>query len=149
MKLHELKPGGGSRHRPKRVGRGHGSGHGKTSCRGYNGQGQRSGESLGRGFEGGQMPLYRRMPKKKGFGMFKGKAHAVINVGDLSDLKPGTTVTFELLHEQGLVGDRGWGLRVLGEGDLSVALHVQANHFTAGARAKIQAAGGTATVIKD
>ena len=149
MKLDELKPAEGSRHKKKRVARGWGSGHGKTACRGYNGQGQRSGESAKRGFEGGQMPLFRRLPKKKYFKVINGKTFAVINVRDLNDLEANSTVTYDSLHAQGIIGDElGWGFRVLGDGELKVPLHVQAHHFTAGAKAKIEAAGGTATIVE-
>ena len=96
------------------------------------------------------MPLFRRLPKKKYFTVINEKTYAVINVRDLNDMQPGTTVTYELLHEQGIISDDlGWGFRILGDGELKVALNVRANHFTAGARQKIEAAGGTATVIKD
>lgn len=149
MELKDLKPAKGSRHRKKRVGRGHGSGKGKTAGRGYNGQGQRSGNSAKQGFEGGQMPLFRRLPKKRHFTLINQKEYASINVRDLNDMKAGTTVTYELLHETGIISDDlAWGFRVLGDGELKVAINVRAHYFTAGARAKIEAAGGTATVVE-
>lgn len=147
MKLNELRPAEGATHGDKRVGRGHGSGMGKTSTRGYNGQGQRSGRSIKIGHEGGQMPLYRRLPKKKHFTRPYRPEWAIINVGDLADFQAGTEVTVELLLEVGLLKKPFDGLRVLGDGELGVALKVKAYHVTAGARAKIEASGGSVEIL--
>ncbi len=147
MKLNELRPCEGATHGVKRVGRGHGSGMGKTSTRGYNGQGQRSGRSIKIGHEGGQMPLYRRLPKKKHFTRPYRPEWAIINVGDLGDFQAGAEVTVELLQEVGLIKKAFDGLRILGNGELSVALTVKAAHVSAGARTKIEAVGGTIEIL--
>ena len=147
MKLHELRAAVGATHSDKRVGRGHGSGMGKTATRGYNGQGQRSGESTKTGFEGGQMPLYRRLPKKKHFRMPNRAEWAEVNVGDLAKFAKGTEVTSASLKEAGVIKKEFDGLRVLGHGELGVALTVKAHHFTASAREKIEAAGGKAELL--
>lgn len=147
MNLTDLRPADGAHKKTKRVGRGHGSGHGKTATRGYNGQGQRSGESKKVGFEGGQKPLFRRLPKKHHFTVVDKAEYAIVNVGALSKFAAGTTVTPELLVEQGLIKQVKDGVRVLGEGELAVKLTVQATHITEGARRKIEAAGGTAEEV--
>ena len=147
MKLHELQPAEGATHGGKRVGRGHGSGMGKTSTRGYNGQGQRSGRSIKIGHEGGQMPLYRRLPKKKHFRMPGRLEWAEVNVSDLARFAKGTEVTVATLKEAGVLKKELDGLRVLGNGELKVALTVKAHHFTASAREKIEAAGGKAELL--
>ena len=148
MKLHHLKPAPGSRTARRRVGRGIAAGQGKTAGRGTKGYLARN--SSKQGFEGGQMPLFRRLPKKKHFTLINPKEFASINVRDLNDMKAGTTVTYELLREQGIISDDlGWGFRVLGDGELKVAINVRAHHFTAGAKTKIEAAGGTATVVTE
>ena len=148
MKLTDLRPAEGATHRKKRVGRGHGSGHGKTSTRGANGQGQRSGESIKIGFEGGQMPLYRRTPKKHAFvrPMRYLSEFAIVNVGDLNRFEDGATVDAQALVDMGLIRREYDGVRVLGDGELKVKLTVQAAAFTASARAKIEAAGGTCEI---
>jgi len=139
MKLHELSPAKGSKHARKRVGRGPGSGLGKTAGRGEKGQKSRTGYSSRPGFEGGQMPLVRRVPKR-GFTNIWKTEYAVINVGDLADLEG--DVTPESLARGGLVrGNRP--VKVLGEGEVGKALRVTANKFSKSARAKIEAAGGT------
>jgi large subunit ribosomal protein L15 len=146
MKLNELKPAEGSTHGDKRVGRGHGSGWGKTATRGYNGQGQRSGSSTKVGFEGGQMPLYRRMPKKKHFTRPYREDFSIINLADLASMPANTHVTYDMLLEGGMIRKRQDGLRVLGMGELTVALTIEADHVTASAKAKIEAAGGKVIV---
>ncbi|MDI3328216.1 MAG: 50S ribosomal protein L15 [Alicyclobacillaceae bacterium] len=147
MKLHELKPAPGSRKAPKRVGRGIGSGHGKTAGRGTKGQKARSGGGVRPGFEGGQTPLYRRLPKR-GFTNAPFKRNwAEINVGKLNRFEPGTVVTFDLLREVGLVKGKKDGVKILGQGELTVNLTVKAHGFSKTAVEKIQAAGGTAEVI--
>lgn len=143
MRLDELKPAPGAKHRKKIVGRGHGSGHGKTSGRGKDGIGARSGPGVRAGFEGGQMPLFRRTPKKHHFVMPNRRVWAEVNVGSLNGLAKGTVVTPELLLEHGIIHKLHDGVRVLGNGELTVALTVKAHHVTAGAEAKITAAGGT------
>jgi large subunit ribosomal protein L15 len=139
MKLHDLSPADGSTQKRKRVGRGRGSGIGKTSGRGHKGQKSRSGYSSRPGFEGGQMPLVRRVPKRGFTNVFR-KEVAVVNVGDLGGLEG--EVTPEGLAEKGLVR-KGLPVKVLGEGELSVALKVRAHRFSRTAREKIEAAGGS------
>ena len=138
MKLHELSPAKGSKHSRKRVGRGPGSGLGKTAGKGEKGQKSRSGYSRRPGFEGGQMPLLRRVPKR-GFTNIWKVEYAVVNVSDLAELEG--TVTPDSLAQHGLVR-RGRPVKVLGNGELSKALTVSAHKFSGSARAKIEAAGG-------
>lgn len=147
MKLNELRAAEGATKTMKRVGRGHGSGWGKTATRGYNGQGQRSGESQKIGFEGGQSRLYRRLPKKSHFRMPGRLEWAEVNVGSLSKLPAGTEVTAASLIEAGLIKKEHDGLRVLGNGELTVALTVKAHHVTGSAREKIEAAGGKVELL--
>ena len=147
MKLNELKYNEGSKKDIKRLGRGSSSGTGKTSGRGENGQKSRSGGGVRVGFEGGQLPLYRRLPKR-GFSnaMFK-KTYAVINVSDLNKFEEGTEVTPELLFEMGIIKKQLSGIRVLGNGELTKKLTVRAQKFSNIAKEKIEAAGGKAEVI--
>ena len=147
MKLHELKYNEGSKKDIKRLGRGSSSGTGKTSGRGENGKKKRSGGGVRVGFEGGQLPLYRRLPKR-GFSnaMFK-KTYAVINVADLNNFKEGTKVTPELLIEMGIIKKVLSGIKVLGNGELNKKLTVKANIFSKTALEKIEKAGGKAEVI--
>ena len=144
MKLHELSPAEGSKHARKRVGRGPGSGIGKTSGKGEKGQKSRTGYSGRPGFEGGQMPLVRRVPKR-GFTNIWRTEYAVINVGDLADLEG--EITPEILVSHGLVRS-GQPVKVLGGGEVGKALRVRANKFSKSARAKIEAAGGTCEELK-
>lgn len=146
FELHNLKPGKGANRKRKRVGRGPGSGRGVTATRGHKGQKSRSGYSRRAGFEGGQMPLYRRLPKR-GFTNIFAKKWAVVNVGVLERVEAGTEVTAELLKEMGIISKLQGGLRVLGHGDLTRKLTVRAHHFSGSARAKIEKAGGQAVVI--
>ena len=146
MKLHELRAPKGSTKAPKRKGRGTATGQGKTAGRGMNGQNSRSGGGVRPGFEGGQMPLTRIMPKR-GFANPNKKQWAILNVEDLDIFENGTTVTPEMLIENGLVGKVVDGIKVLGDGELSKSLTVQANKFSASATEKIEAAGGKAEVI--
>jgi large subunit ribosomal protein L15 len=146
MKLHELSPAPGSKKERKRVGRGIGSGNGKTAGRGHKGQNARSGGGVRLGFEGGQNPLYRRLPKR-GFNNRFRIEYAIVNVEDLNQFSAGTEVTPELLRESGLVKQMKDGIKVLGNGDLTVALTVKANKFSQSAIEKIQAAGGKTEVI--
>lgn len=147
MKLHELSPAPGSRRPRKRVGRGTGSGTGKTSTRGQKGQKARSGGGVRMGFEGGQMPLARRIPKR-GFTNIYATEYAIVNVSDLERFDDGTTVDITLLMDTGLVGHPKDGLKILGNGDLSKKLTVRAQKFTKGAKEKIEEAGGSAEQVK-
>ncbi len=146
MKLHNLKPAAGSRPSATRKGRGTGSGLGKTAGRGQNGQKSRSGASIKPGFEGGQMPLIRRLPKR-GFTNIFAKQIASVNVERLNRFEDGTEVTPELLRESGIVRKLGDGVKILGGGDLERKLSVKANAFSKSAVEKIEAAGGKAEVI--
>ena len=146
MKLHELKKPEGSTHHDKRVGRGSGSGLGTTSGRGMNGQNSRSGGGTRLGFEGGQMPLYRRLPKR-GFNNKWGIVYDVINVSDLNRFEKDSVVDLEAMIEAGLLKQVKDGVKVLGRGELDKALTVKANKFSASAVEKIEKAGGKAEVI--
>lgn len=146
MRIHDLTPPEGSRHRRKRVGRGIGSGYGKTSGRGQKGQGARSGGGKGPYFEGGQMPLVRRIPKRGFTNPFR-KEYEEVKLQDLNRFPAGTRVTPELLREVGLVRKQRDGIKILGNGELHVALEVSAHRFTESARQKIEAAGGKVEVI--
>ena len=150
MKLHELRPNPGARKRRKRVGVGIGSGHGKTATRGHKGQRARSGGAKGPGFEGGQTPLHRRLPKLRRFtnARFK-KEWAIVNVGELARrFQPGATITPEVLVEQRIVRDLKDGLKVLGDGEVDRPLLVRAHRFSRQAIEKIQAAGGRVEVVE-
>jgi large subunit ribosomal protein L15 len=146
MRLDELKPAAGSSRKRKRVGRGDGSGHGKTSCRGHKGQGARSGGNVQPGFEGGQMPLQRRLPKRGFHNPFRVEM-SVVNLGQLELFAAGSEVTPESLSEHGLVTGKNRRIKILGDGMLSKALTVKAHGFSAKAKEKIEAAGGKAELI--
>lgn len=147
MKLHELEKNIGATHARKRVGRGPGSGLGKTCGRGQKGQKARSGGSINPVFEGGQLPLYRRLPKR-GFSNHKFKVvYATINVGDLNVFEDGTVVTPALLKEKGIVKKQLNGIKVLGDGNLEKKLTIQANRFSSSALKKIEESGSKAEVI--
>ena len=146
MKLHELKPVDGARHYKKIVGRGTGSGLGKTSGRGHKGQNARSGGGVRPGFEGGQTPLFKRLPKR-GFTNVNRVEYAVVNVADLNAFNNGDVVDFKALQQKGLVKKELKGVKVLGNGDLTVSLTVKAKKFTKTAEEKIKAAGGTIEVL--
>ena len=146
MKLHELKAPAGSTKNRKRRGRGTATGQGKTGGRGMNGQNSRSGGGVRLGFEGGQMPLYRRLPKR-GFNNKWATVYATLNVSDLNRFEAGTEVTPELLKEAGLAKKVLDGIKILGNGNLEKALTVKAHKFTKVAEEKISAAGGKAEVI--
>jgi large subunit ribosomal protein L15 len=148
MKLHELQPAPGSHHPRKRVGRGPGSGHGKTSTRGQKGQGARTSFNLPKTFEGGQTRLTMRTPKLRGFTNRWKKRYAVLNLTRLNRFDEGTEIRPELLVEAGIIKDVGAGVKVLGTGDLSRKLTVHAHRFSAEAKRKIEAAGGTVAVIE-
>ena len=147
MKLHELKNVPGAVHRKKRVGCGEGGGHGKTSGRGGKGQTARSGGSIRPGFEGGQMPLYRKLPHR-GFNNFEHRTDiAVLNVGDLASLDAKVTeINAEVLAANGLIRGKDVTVKILGDGELSRALKVTAKRFSESAKAKIEKAGGQAIV---
>ena len=146
MKLHELSPNPGAVRDVKRVGRGHGSGNGKTAGKGHKGQKARSGGSIRPGFEGGQTALARRIPKR-GFNNIFATKYAIINVSDLEKFVDGTVVDFELLKASGVLKEEYDGVKVLGNGELTKKLNVKANAFSAVAIEKIQALGGSAEVI--
>ena len=147
MNLNELKPAAGSKKEAFRVGRGHGSGNGKTSGKGHKGQNARSGGGVRPGFEGGQMPIYRRLPKR-GFTNIFAKTYTEINVTALNSFEDGATVTAESLKAAGIIKKLNDGIKVLGRGDLTAKnLTVQAAKFTKSAEEKITAAGGKAEVI--
>jgi len=145
MNLSGLKPPAGQTHSKKRVGRGMGSGRGKTSTRGHKGQHAGTGFSQKRGFEGGQMPLHRRLPKRGFTNIFK-KQYAIVNLGRLDQLE-GDAFTPDRLRDLGVIHKLGDGLKVLASGELTRAITVEAHLFSKSAMEKIQAAGGTATVI--
>ncbi|EJA1900241.1 50S ribosomal protein L15 [Staphylococcus pseudintermedius] len=146
MKLHELKPSEGSRKLRNRVGRGAGTGNGKTSGRGQKGQKARSGGGARPGFEGGQLPLFRRIPKR-GFTNINRKEYAIVNLDQLNQFEDGTEVTPELLIETGVVKNEKAGIKVLGNGSLEKKLTVKAHKFSASAKAAIEAKGGAQEVI--
>jgi len=148
MKLNELAPPEGTRQKKKVVGRGRASGHGKTSTRGHNGQGQRSGEATRFGFEGGQTPLFRRLPKIHNFYQVPRREWVAINLGALNHLKDGTEITPESLVEHKILRQVTKSLRILGQGELKVKLSVKAHHFSQGAIDKITQAGGSYEVIQ-
>ena len=144
--LEDLRPAEGSTGKSKRVGRGRSSGHGKTSCRGHNGEGQRSGRSSKRGFEGGQMPAYRRLPKLKGFQIINARNYAEINVGRLAELKI-DEISLASLKEIKKAHPSCDGLRILGNGEISKAITVKADYVSPSAKAKIEAAGGKVELV--
>lgn len=145
MKLHDLRCDPNSRQKKKRVGRGAGSGWGKTAGKGHKGQNARSGGGVRIGFEGGQMPLQRRVPKR-GFNNIFAKNYAIINVGDLEQFKMGARIDFEMLKSKRIVRKGCCGLKVLGDGELSKKLHVVAACFSKTAKQKIENAQGKAEV---
>jgi large subunit ribosomal protein L15 len=146
LQLHNLKPAKGANAKKKRVGRGPGSGSGVTAGRGHKGQKSRSGYSRRAGFEGGQMPLYRRLPKR-GFTNIFAKRFVVLNIRDLNRFEDGTEVSAQSLMEEGYTKRVHDGLRILGQGVLKKKLTVRAVHFSGSARAKIEAAGGKAEIV--
>ena len=146
MKLHELSPAVGSTKEAKRIGRGHGSGNGKTAGKGHKGQKARAGRGIRAGFEGGQMPLQRRVPKR-GFNNIFATKFAIVNVSDLEVFEAGAVIDTQALQEKGLVKKAYDGVKVLGNGNLSKAVTVKASAFSESAKSKIEAAGGKAEVI--
>ena len=147
MRLHDLKPRPGAKHRRKRLGQGESSGHGKTAGRGGKGQTARSGSSIRIGFEGGQMPLIRRIPKR-GFNNTRfGTRYIAVNLESLNQFADGARVDVAALKAAGLANGPGDGIKILGDGDLSKKLTVVAHAFSASARAKIEAKGGACEVV--
>ncbi|MBD3867748.1 MAG: 50S ribosomal protein L15 [Acidobacteria bacterium] len=146
MNLHELKPAAGSRRKRKRIGRGPGSGSGKTAGRGEKGQKSRSGYSAKRGFEGGQMPLHRRLPKRGFTNIFRTE-YRTLNVDRLNRFEAGSELTPESLQASGLLRKGKLGVKILGNGEIKIALTVKAHKFTKAAVQKIEAAGGKAEVL--
>lgn len=146
MKLHELAPAEGAKRARYRVGRGHASGNGKTAGKGHKGQNARSGGGVRPGFEGGQMPIYRRLPKR-GFNNIFAKKYVSINVEDLNKFENGAEVTAEVLKESGVISKICDGVVVLGRGDIEKQLTVRAVRFSKSAEEKITAAGGKAEVL--
>jgi large subunit ribosomal protein L15 len=146
MKLNELAPAPGSRRKRKRVGRGNGSGRGTTAGRGTKGHNSRSGGGVRPGFEGGQMPLHRRLPKRGFTNIFKNEI-AIVNVADLDRFEPGDVVDTPALIKAGLVKGRHHGIKLLGNGEIDRQLTVRVNLVSQAARSKVEAAGGTVEVV--
>lgn len=146
MELNDLRPALGSTRDRKRIGRGHGSGHGKTATKGHKGQKARSGGSVKPGFEGGQMPMQRRLPKR-GFTPLTRKEYSLVNLTQLDAFESGSVIDTEALRKAGFVGKVRDGVKVLADGELTKPLTVKAHKFSAAARTKIEAAGGTAEEI--
>ena len=146
IRLHNMRPRPGSTHRVKRLGCGESSGHGKTSGKGHKGQKARSGGSIRLGFEGGQMPLIRRLPKRGFNNAAFHKNYAVVNLTDLASFKEGTVVNEQMLREAKLLRGNGAGLKILGDGELKHALTIEADKISTSAREKIEKAGGSVTL---
>ena len=146
IKLDDLRPNDGAVRKTKRVGRGMSSGHGKTSTRGHRGEGQRSGNSRKPGFEGGQMPAYRKLPKLKGFKLINPIIYAEINVSDIEKMEE-KEIDIDILKNKGLFTKKYQELRVLGNGEIKRKVKIKARHFTKSAREKIEAAGGVAELV--
>ena len=148
IRLHNSRPRPGARHRVKRLGCGESSGHGKTSGKGHKGQKARSGGSIRLGFEGGQMPLIRRLPKRGFNNAAFHKTYAIVNLGDLNEFKAGSAVNEQMLRESKLVRGNVAGIKILGQGELKHALRIEADKISDSARAKIEQAGGTIELRK-
>ncbi|MBW2598927.1 MAG: 50S ribosomal protein L15 [Deltaproteobacteria bacterium] len=146
MKLNELRPADGSTKKRKRVGRGDGSGHGGTSCRGHKGQNSRSGGGVRPGFEGGQMPLTRRLPKGGFYNRFR-KDIVIVNIGQLKAFPKDSVVDADALVTSGVIKDSGDGIKVLGNGSIDYPLTLKVNGISCGAREKIEASGGSVEVV--
>lgn len=147
MRIGDLKPAEGSRRKNKRVGRGVGSGHGKTSCKGHKGQKARSGGTKGAGFEGGQMPMQRRLPKRGFSNYLFSKKYVTVNLSDLARIDGRDLITPDVLLEEGIIKNTRSGVKVLGEGEMKKPLTVKAHAFSSTAVSKITAAGGTTEVL--
>jgi large subunit ribosomal protein L15 len=148
MRIHDLLPAEGSRKKRKRVGRGPGSGHGKTSCRGHKGQKSRSGGGVSRGFEGGQMPLQRRLPKKGFTNIFK-KEYSVINIRDLQRFSPNSTVDREAFVQAGLIKKKEQRIKLLANGEITIPLNLKVDRVSEMAKQKIESAGGKIELNQD
>ena len=148
MRVHDLSPANGSRKKRKRVGRGPGSGHGKTSCRGHKGQKSRSGGGVSRGFEGGQMPLQRRLPKRGFTNIFK-KEYSVINIKDLQRFAPDSTLDREAFIQAGLIKKNKNRIKILATGEITIPLHLKVDKASEIAKQKIESAGGKIELIQD
>ncbi len=146
LTLNSLSPARGANHKSKRVGRGIGTGHSKTSTRGYKGQKSRSGTSIRPGFEGGQMPLHRRLPKRGFHNIFR-KEYAAVNLRDLAPFEVGASVTPESLVEKGIIRKIKDGIKILGSGELQHALHIRTHKISKSAEEKVRKAGGTVEMI--
>ena len=146
IRLHNMRTRPGSKHRVKRLGCGESSGHGKTSGKGHKGQKARSGGSIRLGFEGGQMPLIRRLPKRGFNNAAFHKNYAIVNLTDLASLKEGTVVNEQMLREANLLRGNGAGLKILGDGELKHALTIEADKISTSAREKVEKAGGSVTL---
>jgi large subunit ribosomal protein L15 len=146
IRLHNMRTRPGSKHRVKRLGCGESSGHGKTSGKGHKGQKARSGGSIRLGFEGGQMPLIRRLPKRGFNNAAFHKNYAIVNLSDLASFKEGTVINEQLLREKKMLRGNGDGLKILGDGELKHAVTIEADKISASAREKIEKAGGTVTL---
>ena len=146
MKIHDLSPSAGSRKKRKRVGIGPGSGHGKTSCRGHKGQKSRAGGGPRPGFEGGQMPLHRRLPKRGFTNIFK-KKYDIINIKDLIRFAPNSTLDTASLEEAGIINSKRDGIKLLGNGEISFPVVITVNKVSRAAKEKILAAGGKVEVV--
>jgi large subunit ribosomal protein L15 len=146
MKINELAPAAGSKHKKKRVGRGPGSGHGKTACRGHKGQKSRSGGGPARGFEGGQMPIHRRLPKRGFTNPFK-KNYNILNVKDLEQFGANSILDSASFMEAGLIKKMGDRVKLLGQGEISHPLTIKLHKVSRSAREKIESAGGTVEIL--
>lgn len=146
MELNSIKPAAGASKNRKRIGRGTGSGHGKTATKGHKGQKARSGGSVKAGFEGGQMPMHRRLPKR-GFKSLSKKIYSVVNLSQLEAFEPGSCVDVEAMQKSGLVKELYDGVKILATGELTKALTIKAHKFSAAARTKITSVGGTVEEI--
>ena len=142
MKLEDLRPAKGAVKKAKRKGRGFATGMGKTASRGYNGQGQRSGGGVRAGFEGGQMPLFRRLPKKKYFHVVNQINYGIINVKDLNGYEVNSVINLQSLRKDRKVNNHAEALKILGNGEITIALTIEAHAFSESAKQKIEAAGG-------
>lgn len=149
MKLLNLKSKFGSRKKSKEVGRGRGSGHGKTCCKGHNGQIQRSGSSIRAGFEGGQTPMYRRLPKFQTNERVNRLSWKIVNLRDLEKLSECKQITPQVLLEKGIIDDIDDGVRILGDGEIKFSTHVKAHYFSESAKKKIEASGGKCELINN
>jgi large subunit ribosomal protein L15 len=146
MKIHDLAPAEGSRKNRKRVGRGPGSGHGKTACRGHKGQNSRSGGGVRPGFEGGQMPIHRRLPKRGFTNIFK-KEYLLVNLDDLKGYEENKIIDREMLEAAGIVKKKSAGIKLLGRGDIDTPMVIKVDKVSRSARAKIEAAGGKVEMV--